>query len=92
MRWTDLFDIDKILKATVKCFFGVLALILTFQLLIIALSRASDAELAGVLVGLGLLSFVAYFVRERRLAKASRHRSTRGVERTPLLPRNEEDK
>jgi len=41
--------------------------------------------------GLALASLGAYLVRERRMRADARSRNTRGAERTPLLPRMEEE-
>ena len=64
-----------------------LAVVLFIPVLFQALAKTADTLSA--LVGLALVSVLAYAVRERRLGRRERPRRTGGVERKPLLPRRE---
>ncbi len=93
MRWTDLLRPERAFAAVMKIFLGLFVLLLVSQLVFVGLSQItlSVGDSFGMLVGLGLLSVIAYIIRERRKRERPRPRSTRGAERTPLLPPMEED-
>ena len=93
MHRTDFTRPERAVAFVARLFATILVLLIVVSLVIFALSRVHFSIGGGLpmLVGLGSLCIAAYFIRERRLGAESKPRSTRGAERTPLLPQNTED-
>jgi len=93
MHWNDFLHPERAAKAVFKLFAVGLVLIIVGSELIrrIACVRLSPGIAGlGMLFSLTLLSIIAYVIRENRRNERTRPPSTRGAERTPLLPRLEE--
>lgn len=80
MRWSDLLNPEKLLAMLFK-------LLAVFFVLLFVLQFLLTTDGAVFLVLLSLAAVVAYLIREQRSKEGSRPRSTRGAERTQLLPR-----
>lgn len=93
MRWSDLTRPERAFALIARLFLGLFIFILVASTLQSLLMRMelSPADLAGLLVGLGLLSVTAYVIRERPRRERPRLPRTRGAERTPLLPNRTEE-
>jgi hypothetical protein len=93
MRWTNFLRPERVCALVAKLFLGLFAFILVAHLIlsVIASMRLSAAGSLDLLVALALVSVIAYCIRERRKGKRLKPRSTRGAERTPLLPHDMEE-
>ena len=84
-----MFDPEKILNLLLKLGFASLALVVSADLILQILSRMSFTALTMALMGLALVSPIAYLLLKSGGDRAER-RPHRGAERTPLLPPHEE--
>lgn len=91
MDWSYLTNPEKGINSLIRLAFIPLLLLIVLQLIVIILTHFSTLELLAFLVFLGLVSPLAYAIREGRLGQSRQGRSRRGAERTPLLPLNEEE-
>lgn len=93
MRWTDFLRPERACAVVAKLFLGLFVFILVAELARPALSRMQLPAIGslGMVVGVAIVSGIAYVIREHRKGEHPRPRSTRGAERTPLLPHMEED-
>ena len=88
MRVDDFARPETMIRGAAKVFVGILALLLLpalVQLLIRAVPRLA------VVMGLAMVSLVAYAVREGGRSRSRRTQQSGGAERTPVLPADEED-
>jgi len=88
MRIDDFARPETMIRGAAKVFVGILALLLLpalVQLLIRAVPRLA------VVMGLAMVSLVAYAVREGGRSRSRRTQQSGGAERTPVLPADEED-
>lgn len=92
MRWTELFNPEKIIAFAFKLFLVLMALISFIHLFEAFLARASLFDVAALLGFLAVLSVGAFLLRERRRGRNAEPKSTRGAERTPLFPKRREDR
>jgi len=88
MRIDDFVRPETMIRGAVRLFVGILALLLLPALLQI-LMRAIPG--LAVVMGLAVVSLVAYAVRESGRTRSRRTQQTGGAERTPVLPTDEED-
>lgn len=92
MHWNDLLDPGRAVVALLKLIALIFVVLVIGSVCGRALASAgSVGDGLWALFGFAVLSAVAYLVRERRLRQPPRPRTTRGAERTPLLPRIEEE-
>ena len=88
MRIDDFARPETMIRGAAKVFVGILALLLLpalVQLLIRAVPRLA------VVMGLAMVSLVAYAVREGGRNRPRRTQQSGGAERTPVLPTDVED-
>jgi hypothetical protein len=90
MRLSDLFNLERGPEALVKLAFYPLILVVVFSLVLALLAELPPEAVFGLFCLFLFLSPLAYFVRRARQG-GPRERGTRGAERTPILPQNEED-
>ena len=84
--------VERSVKFLVKIIFILMGLCLALQLIACWLSRlhlSAQATLA-LWVLLAAASVTSYFVRKHRIPAKTRSASHHGAERTPLMPRREE--
>jgi len=79
---------ENMIRGAVKLFVGLLALLLLPALLQV-LIRAIPG--LAMVMGLAIVSLVAYAVREGGRTRSRRTQHGGGAERTPVLPTDEED-
>jgi uncharacterized membrane protein YfcA len=91
MRFDDLFDLQRGPEALVRSAFYPLVLLLVCSLVLGLLAKLPPEAMLGLLCMLLFLSPAAYFIRKSRQGHSGDRGARRGAERTPLLPRNEED-
>ena len=91
MRFGDLIDLERGPAALVKLALYPLVLLVAFSLVLTLLTQLPPEAEFGLLLILLLLSPLAYVIRKNRRGHPQNQRTRRGAERTPLLPRNEED-
>ena len=86
-------DIAKFLERTVKflvkAMFVLMGVCLALQIVACWLSRIRlpTGEYIELLLVLGAVSVIAYFIRKRRSLSKDRNVPRHGAERTPLMPR-----
>ena len=88
MRIDDFARPEIMSRGAVKLFVGLLALLLLPALLRILMGAVPGL---GMVMGLAVVSLVAYAVRESGRTRSRRTQQTGGAERTPVLPTDEED-
>ena len=91
MRFSDFTDPERGTAALLRLALYPLVLLAICQLVATILSQLRAVDLLLIFVGLFCVSPLAYLVREYRRGRPQRQASRRGVERTPLLPPNQED-
>ena len=93
MRLSQLLYPERVIALAFKCFVAILAFLFIGSLALSALPtlRISASGALGLLIGLGLTSLVAFFIRERRLARqrSSRPQRPGTAERTPVFEGDE---
>ena len=88
MRIDDFARPENMVRGAVKLLVGLLVLLL-LPTLLQDLIRAIPG--LAVVMGLAIVSLVAYAVRESGRTRSRRTQQTGGAERTPVLPTDEED-
>lgn len=93
MHWSDFLHPERVARTIFRLFLWTLVVIIVGSELTQAFARVQlpPGEGFTVMLGLGLVSIAAYVIREHRKREHPSPRSTRGAERTPLLPHMEED-
>lgn len=93
MHWNDFLHPERVAGAVLKLFAVALVLVIVGSELVRAFACVTlpRGMSLWMLPGLALVSIVAYLVREHRMRQSARPRNTRGAERTPLLPRMEDE-
>jgi hypothetical protein len=91
MRLDDLLDLKRGPEALIRLAIYPQVLVLFLSLLLTVLAQLPPAALFGLFCLLLLLSPAAYFIRKSRRGRSGERPSRRGAERTPLLPRHEEE-
>lgn len=92
MRFSDFIDPERGPATLVRLAIYALVLVVACQALSVMIRQIRAADFFFALLGIALVSPLAYFIREARRGHPLRHGTPRGAERTPLLPRNEEDR
>ena len=90
MRFSDLINPERGPSALLRLALYPLVLLVICQLVATILSQLRAVDLLLIFVGLFCVSPLAYLVRESRRGRPQGQASRRGVERTPLLPPNQE--
>jgi len=88
MRIDDFARPETIIRGAAKVFVGILALLLLPALLQLLIRAVPGLA---VVMGLAMVSVVAYAVREGGRSRSRRTQQSGGAERTPVLPADEED-
>ena len=91
MRFSDLIDPERGPATLVKLALYPLIFVVVFSLVLTLLSELPPLGVLALFGLMLLLSPAAYLVRQSRQRRPQRQGARRGTERTPLLPRNEED-
>ena len=88
MRIDDFARPETMIRGAAKVFVGILALLLLPALLQLLIRAVPGLA---VVMGLAMVSVVAYAVREGGRSRSRRTQHGGGAERTPVLPTDEED-
>ena len=88
MRIDDFARPETMIRGAAKVFVGILALLLLPALLQLLIRAVPGLA---VVMGLAMVSLVAYAVREGGRSRSRRTQQSGGAERTPVLPADEED-
>ena len=91
MRLRDFANPERGPAALVRLALCPLALVVAFPLVAAVVSQLRGGDLLLLLLGLALVSPLAYLIREARRSCPHRQLGRRGAERTPLMPPNEEN-
>jgi len=91
MRLSDFLNLESGPRALIRLALYPLVLLVACQAIAALLSRLRGVDFLLVLLGLALLSPVAYAIRERRRPRRERGRHGRSSERAPVLPHIEEE-
>lgn len=91
MRFNDFMNPERGPQAIVRLAIWALLLAVAGGAVRVIVSRLSPADVLPSLAVLGLVSPLAYLIREARRTRPTRPRPRRGAERTPLLPPHLED-
>jgi hypothetical protein len=88
MRIDDFARPENMIRAALKLFVLILALLLLPALLQVLIQAVPGLA---VIIGLAMVSLVAYAVREGGRTRSRRTQQSGGAERLPVLPTDEED-
>jgi len=88
MRIDDFARPENMIRGAVKLFAGIFALLLLPALLQVLIRAVPGL---GIVMGLAMVSLIAYAVREGGRTRSRRPQQSGGAERTPVLPTGEED-
>lgn len=91
MRFSDLFHPERGPAALLKLALCPLILLIVFQFVLCSLTQLPPLAGLGLLCLVLFLSPLAYLIRRSRQGRPQQQRTRHGAERTPLVPRNEED-
>jgi hypothetical protein len=91
MRFDDFLDPKSGPEALVRFALYPLALLAIWSLMLALLAKLPPAAILGLFCMLLFLSPAAYFIRKSRQGHSGDRGARRGAERTPLLPRDEEE-
>ncbi len=91
MRFGDLVNPERGPRTLLKLVLFPLILLIVFRFVLCSLTQLPPEAGFVLLCIMLLLSPLAHLIRRSRQGRPQQQRTRRGAERTPLVPRNEED-